>query len=181
MASGTRRSRQTTTWLLPADEEALGEAVARGLPGAGWWCVPPAPPAAAERHRHASLPDALDCGGLQAVLPLPVDVAPGAATAQVQVLRGIDREPGRLAVGGYDDPRVRADADVVWQALRAVSTLAHATAATGTADTSPPHAPRIGRAARAAYDAGTRVPTYRGAPVVLRGTAAPRDAGHSQV
>lgn len=169
MAGGTRRSRQTTTWLLPADEEALGDAVARVLPGAGWWCVS----AAGERHRHVSLPEALACGGLQAVLPLPVAGPPEAAIAQVQVLRGIEREPGRLAVGGYDDPRVRADADLVWQALREVSTLAHATADTGSADSSPPHAPRIGHAARAAYDAGTRVPTYRGAPVVLRGSAHP--------
>lgn len=173
MAGGTRRSRQTTTWLLPADEEALGDAVARALPGAGWWCVSPGPPAADERHRHAGLPEALSCGGLQAVLPLPVAVPPEAATAQVQVLRGIGRESGRLAVGGYDDPRVRADADLVWQALREVSTLAHATADTGSADTSPPHDPRIGRAARAAYDAGTRVPSYRGTPVVLRGRTHP--------
>lgn len=173
MAGGTRRSRQTTTWLLPADEEALGDAVARAVPGAGWWCVPSGPPAAGERHRHASLAEALACGGLQAVLPLPVAVPPDAATAQLQVLRGVDREPGRVAVGGYDDPRVRADADLVWQALREISTLAHATADTGSADTSPPHDPRIGHAARAAYDARTRVPTYRGAPVVLRGGTHP--------
>lgn len=136
------RSKSTDTWLMPSDEDQFADAVAADLPGAGWRCSHPGPVDQQPKHVHATVAEAMNCGGLQAFLDLPIGADPfaGESKALVQLFRsqicgdGYSRyfRNGRLATRWFED-EVGADMhllltrqrDLVWQALRRTTSPAH--------------------------------------------------------
>ncbi|MEU4804437.1 hypothetical protein [Actinosynnema sp. NPDC023587] len=175
------RTRSTDLWLLPEDEALLGRRIAELLPAA-WLCSQPGPAGSHRVHLHATVEEALGCGGVQAFLPLPAGSAapdgvepagglvadPGSRPAAiVQLLRSRVRdevfECGRLAVR-WSEPAVGPEVHrvlggqvaEVWRALRAATRPA----ALADADGRTSSGTRIGDAARE-FVARTGIPLAR--------------------
>jgi hypothetical protein len=69
------RTKSTDVWLHGTDVRHLGERLRAVLPAAAWLCSYPGPPVLREIHLHAKLDEAMDCGGVQAFMPLPAGAA----------------------------------------------------------------------------------------------------------
>lgn len=139
------RSRSTDLWMDPEDESAFDAQLHETFPHAAWQCSHPGPLNPELLHLHPSLSDALQCGGTQAFMPLPVGachhrfrplagvtVSGETQAAIVQFLRSSRLPPhlgswyrsGWLAVkwntgevGEELHERMNAEAKQVWSAL----------------------------------------------------------------
>lgn len=156
------RTRSTDVWLLEADEDGVGAEISARLPEARWRCSHAGPASAQPRHRHPTVREAMDCGGTQAFLDLPVGRDPftGRPGAAVQLLASAVRDEGqgpylrggRLAVR-WVEPEVGPDlhallseqTDAVWAALRSATEVVHLVDGDGRSV----RGRRIGSAARA--------------------------------
>jgi hypothetical protein len=180
------RGKATSLWLLPADESALDSELAKRLPARGWLCSHPGPVGLHEVHLHGCLLAALDCGGVQAFMPLPVGWTPGpqipalddlktdgrASVAILQFLRSEVRtdergehfSAGRLAVRWFENevgPELHAtlssEVGTAWAGLRAMTNPAKVQ----NGDGSTTGGMRIGTAAKTLV-LGSRLPLTRG-------------------
>ena len=168
------RTKSTDLWLHGLDVVHLGERIRAVLPAAAWRCSHPGPPGLHQVHLYASLDEAMDCGGVQAFLPLPAGAAmtvmarlqPGVVVnedvpcqAIIQYLHsdvhsdssGEHFRAGRLAVVWNEHevvpellPLLQEQTQTVWKALRSATRPA----AIEHADGSRPSGTRIGDAAR---------------------------------
>jgi hypothetical protein len=85
-------TKKAIVWMLEDDVRAFGQQVRLALPVAWWMCSHPGPRGLHQVHAHASLEEALDCGGrIQASLPLPAgpEVPEGALVGA-----GVTPQPG---------------------------------------------------------------------------------------
>ncbi|GIG04229.1 hypothetical protein Cco03nite_09290 [Catellatospora coxensis] len=147
------RTKDTGTWLLPADENAFDRLLRERIELIAWRCSHPGPVGLHPTHMHPTLAEAMACGSVQAFLHLPFGAAlPQTVTlangvrppagppteATVQLLRarirnghdGRSFEAGRLAVRWYENevsPETHrtlvGQTRQIWSALTAATRL----------------------------------------------------------